>query len=425
MALPQLFHNFWGVVKIPKRLLVILALALLMIALPTGCSQEPPSEQIPETPEAEPPATDGALAAPPEEPQEPTSPPPSSPSEAPSTLTMLSISTGEVLVLKAGTDEWIKAEVGMSLEIGDMIRSGQDSSAEITFFDGSTIELEAGTQIEVAMLEIAADTGSTTIFLKQEVGKTISRVTNLADPASRYEVETPAGVAAVRGSTMVVEVIDDTTLVTCVEGDIWVLANGVALKVPVGRTCSVTPGGIPQLLPTSGGPTGGGGITTKTVNPPNLSISGVTSNDDGTQHDPTGPGSWTTLAGNPDWQGTRHDINVAATTVSGVTDNSISFIIDNGYPGYCGSVGLIVANTAPVGSSPIEVTGVTVIIATPSGGSAGDLSVTLSGALDDGNPQSIAAGDGAVGGIHCCIEPSALQDSVYTVEVVIIFGQSS
>ena len=197
------------------------------------------TREIPETPEAEPPATGGALAAPPEEPQEPTSPPPSSPSEAPSTLTMLSISTGEVLVLKAGTDEWIKAEVGMSLEIGDMIRSGQDSSAEITFFDGSTIELEAGTQIEVAMLEIAADTGSTTIFLKQEVGKTISRVTNLTDPASRYEVETPAGVAAVRGSTMVVEVIDDTTLVTCVEGDIWVLANGVALKVPVGRTCSV------------------------------------------------------------------------------------------------------------------------------------------------------------------------------------------
>ena len=246
MDLPQLFHNFWGVVKIPKRLLVILALALLMIALPAGCSQEPPSEQIPETPEAEPPATDGALAAPPEEPQEPTSPPPSSPSEAPSTLTMLSISTGEVLVLKAGTDEWIKAEVGMSLEIGDMIRSGQDSSAEITFFDGSTIELEAGTQIEVAMLEIAADTGSTTIFLKQEVGKTISRVTNLADPASRYEVETPAGVAAVRGSTMVVEVIDDTTLVTCVEGDIWVLANGVAPRFRGAGPARSPPAGFPS-----------------------------------------------------------------------------------------------------------------------------------------------------------------------------------
>jgi ferric-dicitrate binding protein FerR (iron transport regulator) len=37
----------------------------------------------------------------------------------------------------------------MTLGIGDTVRTGDDSGAEITFFDGSTIELEAGTQIEI------------------------------------------------------------------------------------------------------------------------------------------------------------------------------------------------------------------------------------------------------------------------------------
>lgn len=413
-----------GVVEIPRRLLAILALVLLTVALLAGCSQETPSGEIPETsvPSS---APDGVLAAPPDESSEPASPPQSSPSGAPSTLTMLSISTGDVFILRAGTAEWIKAQAGMSLEVGDSVKSGDDSKAEITFFDGSTIELEAGTQVTVASLDIAADTGSTTIQLSQEVGKTISRVTKLADPASRYEVETPAGVAAVRGSIMMVEVVDGTTLVTNLGGNIWVIANGVELKVPVGRTCSVTLGGTPQLVPVSGGTTGGGGSVTRTVvNPPNMNISKVTSNDDGTQPDPDQQGSWEIVSDEPVWQGARHDINVAVTTVTGVVDNTINFSIGNGYPGYWGSVGLIIENTATIGSSPMEVTGVTVIIATPAGGSASDLSVICTGALDYTNPEIIEAGTEAVGGIHFHIEPSALQGSVYTVEVVIIFGQS-
>ena len=121
---------------------------------------------------------------------------------SPSTLTILSITEGNVSVMKAGTASWTEAEVGMSLEVGDSIKTGDDSSAEITFFDGSTIELQAGTEIEIASLDISPDTGSTTITLEQTIGNTISRVTKLLDPASRYEVETPSGVVAVSGSAM-------------------------------------------------------------------------------------------------------------------------------------------------------------------------------------------------------------------------------
>jgi Leucine-rich repeat (LRR) protein len=165
-----------------------------------------------------------------------------------STLTILSITEGSVSVMKEGSASWTEAEVGMSLGVGDSINTGDDSGAEITFFDGSTIKLQAGTEIEIASLDISPDTGSTTITLEQTIGNTISRVTKLLDPASRYEVETPTGVVVVRGSAMQVYVIEDgTTRAINLEGDIWAVAQGVELEVPEGRQCIIRPDEPPEL----------------------------------------------------------------------------------------------------------------------------------------------------------------------------------
>jgi uncharacterized repeat protein (TIGR01451 family) len=229
-----------------KRLLLIIVVAILAVSIPVTLAlihrgQQPSNGGIAEVP------SDNSTT---ESPVTPTTP---------STLTMLSITEGNVFVMKAGTDSWIEAQVGMSLEPGDTVKSGNSSGAQITFFDGSTIDLQADTEVEIASLNIS-DTGSTTIGLKQAIGNTISRVTELVDSASRYEVETPACVAAVRGSGMLVKVIGDgTTWVTNQEGDIWVTANGVELKIPEGRTCIIIPGQPPQLVPLTGG--GGGGFT--------------------------------------------------------------------------------------------------------------------------------------------------------------------
>ena len=177
-------------------------------------------------------------------------------SSTPPALTILSITEGHVLVMKAGADDWTEATVGMSLEVGDTIKTGDDSGAEITFFDGSTIELEAGTQIEIASLDSSPDTGTKTITLMQTIGTTISRVTKLLDPASTYAIETPTGVAAVRGSMMIVRIIfndpnyaDGTVLITNLEGHIWAVWQGVELQIPEGRTCVIRPGQLPELIP--------------------------------------------------------------------------------------------------------------------------------------------------------------------------------
>jgi hypothetical protein len=185
-----------------------------------------------------------------------------------STLTILSITEGTVLVMKTGTDTWTEAEAGMSLEVGDTIETGDDSGAEITFFDGSIIELEAGTRIEITSLDSSPDTGTTTVTIMQTIGTTISRVTALLDPASTYAIETPSGVAAVRGSMLIVRIVfddpnyeDGTVLMTCVEGDIWVIWNGVELRIPEEYTCVIRPDGLLELIPPNEPPQAGDDVT--------------------------------------------------------------------------------------------------------------------------------------------------------------------
>jgi hypothetical protein len=177
-------------------------------------------------------------------------------SPCPSTLTILSITEGEVLVMKEGTDDWVGAVSGTELDIGDTVKTGGNSSAEITFFDGSTMELWADTEIEILSLDIACETGITTISLLQTIGTTISRVTAILDPASSYEVETPSGVVGVRGSAARTQVIYDNlyyedviTLVTNLEGNVYTIAQDVQKQVPEGERCIMIPGQEPNLMP--------------------------------------------------------------------------------------------------------------------------------------------------------------------------------
>ncbi|UCD21545.1 MAG: cadherin-like domain-containing protein [Chloroflexota bacterium] len=177
-------------------------------------------------------------------------------SPCPSTLTILSITEGEVLVMKGGTDDWGPAEQGTELDIGDAVKTGGNSSAKITFFDGSTMELRADTEVEILSLDIACETGITTVGLLQTIGTTISRVTAILDPASSYEVETPSGVVGVRGSEAITEVIYDSlyyesviTLVTNVEGNVYAISEGVKLDVPEGERCIMIPNQEPNLMP--------------------------------------------------------------------------------------------------------------------------------------------------------------------------------
>jgi len=199
-----------------KRLLSVLALIILVASTVVGCGEGSPT---------------------------------------PSTVATLSEIEGDVSVMEAGTDSWTDGQVGMSLVVGDSVKTGNDSSAKITFLDGNTMELEADTEIEITSVDVSTDTGGTTVTITQTIGTVMTRLTQLLDPASSYDTVTESGVTSVRArpanpATAVVGVTGNgTTWVVNQEGDVRTNAHDVELLIPKGQRGLIMPGLPPQLMP--------------------------------------------------------------------------------------------------------------------------------------------------------------------------------
>ena len=176
-------------------------------------------------------------------------------SPTPSTVATLSEIEGDVSVMEGGTDSWTGGQVGTELEEGDAVKTGNDSSAEITFLDGTTIELEADTEIEITSVDVSTDTGDTTVTITQTIGTVITRMTQIVDSGSNYETVTASGVTSVRArpanpATAVVGVTGNgTTWVVNQEGDVRTEAHSVELLIPQGQRGLIMPGLPPELMP--------------------------------------------------------------------------------------------------------------------------------------------------------------------------------
>jgi len=154
--------------------------------------------------------------------------------------------SGDVQVLKNGSSTWVKATNGMELGVGDTITTGDNGSAKLTFFDGSVMEIKANSEILVNELSTAS-TGSTTVSLNEVVGSTINRIGKLVDSASKYEVETPAAVAVVRGTVFDLLVQQNgTTTVKAEQDSVSFTASGVTVTVNQGFQSSALVGGKPS-----------------------------------------------------------------------------------------------------------------------------------------------------------------------------------
>ena len=111
---------------------------------------------------------------------------------------------GDVFVRHPSGD-LARANEGDVIVVGDAIRTGPDALAEITYFEGSSVRIEADTELVVENLSTASD-GGTVIVMRQAVGRTWHVVTKLITGGSRYEVHTPSSTATVRGTIFAVDV---------------------------------------------------------------------------------------------------------------------------------------------------------------------------------------------------------------------------
>jgi len=158
----------------------------------------------------------------------------SNPSALASTCT-ITIDAGDVEVLATGSDTWDPIESGSILRTGTRVRTTATSVALLTFFSGSTLKLEPNTDVLVEQMEFA-ENGLAVIAVRQWIGTTWSRVVEMTNPGSRYEIRTPSAIGLVRGTYFMVRVDEaGVTTINVIEGEVTVTGQVEDTQAPEDR----------------------------------------------------------------------------------------------------------------------------------------------------------------------------------------------
>ena len=122
------------------------------------------------------------------------------------------------------------------LESGQRVRTGNLSSAQISFADGSLVSLEANSELAIDELSAGAPGKPRLITLTQVSGKSQHKVAVSSDENSHYEVHTPGGAATAKGTLFTVWVLpDQASLFSVVEGVVVVVSAQVTVTVNAGQ----------------------------------------------------------------------------------------------------------------------------------------------------------------------------------------------
>jgi hypothetical protein len=110
--------------------------------------------------------------------------------------------TGDVGLLSQGASDWIEAHEGLPLEPGDRIRTGEDGRAEIIAGENELWMMEPQTELVTEHMETNAGR------FNLESGALLGRVdsSRTAGTVQRWEFNTPAAVAAIRGTEFALDV---------------------------------------------------------------------------------------------------------------------------------------------------------------------------------------------------------------------------
>ena len=130
---------------------------------------------------------------------------------------------------------------------GDLVRANVEGRAVLTFFDGSSLSVDPGSQVKVLALN-RVSTDGIQVTVEQSLGRSWSAVQKLRTPDSRYEVRTPSTTAVVRGTGFLTFVQQQATGATQTtyqvdEGTLLVNATaGGSVTVPAGTQVTIAEG---------------------------------------------------------------------------------------------------------------------------------------------------------------------------------------
>jgi hypothetical protein len=135
---------------------------------------------------------------------------------------------------------------GDLVQQGDVVRTGSDSHAVLTFFDGSIIEVEPDSELIIQTLQASA-AGDIVMSMQQNLGRSWHVVSHALSANSKYEVRTPTTTASVRGTAFLVTVEPNgKTNLQTTEGLVHAVAGGEEVQIPPGFETNVQPGTPPD-----------------------------------------------------------------------------------------------------------------------------------------------------------------------------------
>ncbi len=142
---------------------------------------------------------------------------------------------------------------GMLLDAGALIRTRDDSSLALQFPDGSRSLVSANTELQLSELQRLTASGAQQLRVKLKHGQIENSVQPARSGGSRYSIETPAAVAAVRGTEFRVTTVNGKMRTETLSGEV-ALRNGrgeTRLSAATGAEASAgeAPGKALSLLP--------------------------------------------------------------------------------------------------------------------------------------------------------------------------------
>jgi len=157
---------------------------------------------------------------------------------------------GDVTIVRASSTIISASATEVRLYVGDSISTGDKSSAMLIFADKSRLLLQSNSELIMDKLSVFGDGGMADTRLRLPAGRVDAHVIPRTQNRSRYEITTPAAVAAVRGTQFRVsaEKTKPVSRSEVLKGQVAVGNNGISNNIPAGFG-SVSEAGKPAQKP--------------------------------------------------------------------------------------------------------------------------------------------------------------------------------
>lgn len=158
--------------------------------------------------------------------------------------------TGRAEIQRARSSTTEPAKVGSLMQLGDQLSTEDDSSVAIEFADKSVLSLHENSLVHFDHLSAHGVTGMVDSRLNLLKGRMDTKVTPAVGPGSRFEIETPSAISAVRGTVYRALVMDngDKSNIEVLHGKVAVSGANKQLLVNKGYGTQVA-AGQPPLPP--------------------------------------------------------------------------------------------------------------------------------------------------------------------------------